>query len=455
MMHLPRLFISPFRTQTDHRRRRWLQIALAVAGIAIASPALATNGYFQIGYGAKSTGMAGAAVANPQDTLAAAANPAGMARVDEGFDVGLRLFSPERESTLDCTGVGLCTQATSSQSDATLFFIPDGGYLRRINEKMTVGVSLYGNGGMNTTYDTNLYAEAGAMAMGAPPGAGTAAFGELGVDLAQFMIAPTFTYDVNEDHSLGISPVIAVQRFSAKGLGPFAGLSSDPTMLTNNGTDWSYGLGVRIGWLGEVARGIKLGATYASKTYMTKLEEYSGLFADGGSFDIPANAALGIAFEPTEKLTIAADVQRIFYGDVDSIANAGPTMAEIGGAVSADRRLGASNGIGFGWEDTWNFKLGLMYDLTNDWTLRAGYNHGESPIPDSEVLINILAPGVVEDHVTLGFSYRSSKKSEWNFSYMHAFDRTQSDPSTAFFGSSAEIGMYQNAVNFSYSRTFD
>jgi len=62
---------------------------------------------------------------------------------------------------------------------------------------------------------------------------------------------------------------------------------------------------------------------------------------------------------------------------------------------------------------------------------------------------------VVEDHVTLGFSYRSSKKSEWNFSYMHAFDRTQSDPSTAFFGSSAEIGMYQNAVNFSYSRTFD
>ena len=130
-------------------------------------------------------------------------------------------------------------------------------------------------------------------------------------------------------------------------------------------------------------------------------------------------------------------------------------MAEIGGAVSADRRLGASNGIGFGWQDTWNFKLGLMYDLTNDWTLRAGYNHGESPISDSEVLINILAPGVVEDHVTLGFSYRSSKKSEWNFSYMHAFDRTQSDPSTAFFGSSAEIGMYQNAVNFSYSRTFD
>ena len=51
------------------------------AGIALAGPVLATNGYFQIGYGAKSVGMAGAAVANAQDTLAAASNPAGMGNV--------------------------------------------------------------------------------------------------------------------------------------------------------------------------------------------------------------------------------------------------------------------------------------------------------------------------------------------------------------------------------------
>ena len=97
----------------------------------------------------------------------------------------------------------------------------------------------------------------------------------------------------------------------------------------------------------------------------------------------------------------------------------------------------------------------MKYDLTSAWTLRAGYNYGESPIPDNEVLINILAPGVVENHLTFGFSYRSSEKSEWNFSYMHAFNRTQSDPAAALGGSSVEIGMYQNAVNFSYSRHFD
>jgi len=38
---------------------------------------------------------------------------------------------------------------------------------------------------------------------------------------------------------------------------------------------------------------------------------------------------------------------------------------------------------------------------------------------------------------------------------MHAFNHDEGDPSTAFAGMLAEISMYQNAVNVSYSRTFD
>ena len=465
MLQRSRLFTSSSSTSAVFRHKnaapqRGVRILLAMAGLVMASPSFATNGYFQIGYGAKSTGMAGAAVANPQDTLAAAANPAGMAYVGQGFDIGLRFFSPMREGSLDCTGFG-CSEAISSTSANQLFLIPDGGYVQKINDKMYAGVSLYGNGGMNTSYGTNIYAEAffqsglPPLPGPQPPGAGTATYGELGVNLAQFMIAPTLTYNITENQTIGISPVFAIQRFQAKGLGLFAGLSTDPSMLTNNGADYSYGAGLRIGWLGQVAKGVKLGATYATKTYMTKFEEYSGLFADGGSFDIPANAAIGIAVQPVEKLTVAADVQRIFYGDVESIANPGPTAAEFGGTISPDRKLGASNGIGFGWQDTWNFKLGLKYELDKAWTLRAGYNYGQSPIPSNEVLINILAPGVVENHVTLGFSYRSSKSSQWNMSYMHAFYNSESDPSTAFAGMPADISMYQNAINISYSRTFE
>ena len=58
-------------------------LAFSLATIAaIPNSVFATNGYFLIGYGAKSRSMGGVGVAYGQDGLAAAANPAAMADVD-------------------------------------------------------------------------------------------------------------------------------------------------------------------------------------------------------------------------------------------------------------------------------------------------------------------------------------------------------------------------------------
>jgi len=37
--------------------------------------------------------------------------------------------------------------------------------------------------------------------------------------------------------------------------------------------------------------------------------------------------------------------------------------------------------------------------------VRAGYSHGKQPIPTNETQFNVLAPGVIEDHVTLGATW--------------------------------------------------
>ena len=49
-----------------------------IASLALSEAAYATNGYFSHGYGIKAEGMGGVGIALPQDTLAAATNPAGM-----------------------------------------------------------------------------------------------------------------------------------------------------------------------------------------------------------------------------------------------------------------------------------------------------------------------------------------------------------------------------------------
>ena len=78
--------------------KKALAIPLA-AMIAIPSSAFATNGYFLIGYGAKSRSMGGVGTAYAQDGLAAGSNPAGMADVDVDtmrVDFGVEYFRPKR-----------------------------------------------------------------------------------------------------------------------------------------------------------------------------------------------------------------------------------------------------------------------------------------------------------------------------------------------------------------------
>ena len=53
---------------------------LIVLSLFLTYPTYATDGYFPHGYGVKSQGMGGIGVAFPQDSIAAAMNPAGMGR---------------------------------------------------------------------------------------------------------------------------------------------------------------------------------------------------------------------------------------------------------------------------------------------------------------------------------------------------------------------------------------
>ena len=58
--------------------RKFTRVGTASAAVALlaATPALATDGYFLNGVGAKAKGMGGVAIALPQDTLSIVSNPA-------------------------------------------------------------------------------------------------------------------------------------------------------------------------------------------------------------------------------------------------------------------------------------------------------------------------------------------------------------------------------------------
>ncbi|MDH5263333.1 MAG: long-chain fatty acid transporter, partial [Betaproteobacteria bacterium] len=205
--------------------------ALALAGLAVPSAALATDGYFSHAYGLKSLGMGGATVAIADEPFGGVVNPAAMTSLGNAWQAGVQIFMPRREASR--TGSGPAGIDGSVSSDSLTFAIPEFGINYMARPDVAVGVSVVGNGGMNTDFKGEQI----------PPMSACAAFnpnpgpynllcgnGRLGVDLMQLLVAPYAAWKFAPSHSIGVAPTFAYQRFRAQGLQAFdnPGLSTSP-----------------------------------------------------------------------------------------------------------------------------------------------------------------------------------------------------------------------------------
>jgi len=420
-------------------------VACAVtAALTIPMTAMATNGYFGHGYGTKNKGLAGGGVALAQDAMIAATNPAGMVTVGDRLDLGLAIFSPSPRSYTDGTpGPGFVFGPASSQeSDNDFFLIPHIARNWMLDSDSSIGVSVYGNGGMNTEYPIGVYAGGGA--------------GVTGVNLEQLFINTTYSRKIDNKSSWGVSLIAVYQTFEAKGVSPFGGFSLDSANLSNNGKDTSTGFGAKFGWQGEVSKGLTLAASYQTEMDMSKFDKYAGLFAEGGDFDIPSTWTVGLAFDVSPKSTLTFDIQQIMYSDIAAISNSIALMGSActpGAPAVGAGCLGGSNGAGFGWEDMTIYKLGYQWETSPDWTWRVGVSQGDQPIPNGETMFNILAPAVMETHLTAGFTMKTGSDSEFNLAAMYAPKSTVTGVSN-FGGETISIEMTQYELEASWAWKF-
>ena len=453
------------------------QLSVALVLLIVASPVLATNGYFANGYGTKNKGLVGAGIALPQDAMIAATNPAGMVFVGERMDVGAAIFSPSPRSytATGSTGApdgfacgancpfefGPAGQGQSIESENDYFLIPHFGYNWMVNSDTSAGVTVYGNGGMNTEYKGgSAQHNDGFGVLTTTPG--TYGGGTAGVNLEQLFINVSVAKKSAGNNSVGASIIAAYQTFEAKGLSQFGGFSSNPAKLSDNGKDSATGFGFKLGAQGEIHPGVVMAGSYQSKMHMSKFEDYSGLFAEQGDFDIPASWTLGFAWNTSSRSTLVFDVQTIYYSDVASVGNhisplltggciPGPTGGTGAGC------LGQTAGAGFGWDDMTIYKLGYQWTsgANNKWIWRAGYSYGEQPIPTTEMEFNILAPAVIERHLSFGFTNNLSSNSELNFVITHAFEKTLKGPNQFTGGAQTiELEMSQWDIEASFAKKF-
>lgn len=456
--------------RTDFR----LELPFVLAFLTVLSFNLqATDGYFSVGYGTQHKGVAGVGVAYYHYSLING-NPAGVVHLGKTFAAGVSAFMPFRQYSVVGNPSGLpgtfgLTPGTV-ESDSRFFLVPYLGANWNFgqDDANAFAITLFGNGGMNTDYPTATFFDQSSSSTG--------------VNLAQLFLGLTYSRKLGEKHALGITSLFAYQIFEAKGLSNFGPFSSDATKLTNNGNESSMGVGFKVGYMGEWFEGFSFGASYQSTIYMSEFDAYAGLFAEQGDFDIPASWTAGVAYAPNDKLTLLFDVKQIFYSKVKSVGNPidpmalPPAFLNPGGDPSnpADYTpnpnhvpLGADNGSGFGWEDMTIFKVGVEFSPNEDWTWRLGFSHGNQPIPESEVLFNILAPGVIENHLTFGFSKAIGEKGNlihfaFNYAFNNSvsgpnpfdFDPAQSDPLNGVFVPNQTITLEMYQLDFEVGLTF-
>jgi long-chain fatty acid transport protein len=405
--------------------------ALAVAaavGVFASSAAEATEGYFQHGYGARSKALGGTGVADTRDSTGVSLNPAGLVHVDNELTAAVSAFSPRREFDGSPALGFTFTPAGEVESDSNWFAVPNLSASYRLAPNPfvdVIGFSVYGSGGMNTDYP--------GVDRGFGAGGPTGIFlgGPLGVDLQQALISVAFAKTVAPGVSVGVAPILARQQIKLRGLEQFTAGSSDPNYVTNNGTDVSWGVGVRGGVEWAVTPTVRLGVAGNSPIWSEEFDKYRGLFAEQGSFDIPASIQAGIAVDVTPNLTVLADYRHIWFGSVASIANPSTNAA----------LLGSDNGPGFGWDDVDVVKLGVEWRSSPTLTLRAGYSYATNPISSRDVQFNILAPAVVQHHITAGFEYKLDNAWSVEFAGLYAPEESVSGYDNT--GHAIEISMYQ------------
>jgi len=143
--------------------------------------------------------------------------------------------------------------------------------------------------------------------------------------------------------------------------------------------DWSFGLNLK------------------SRTHMSELDGYDRdlLAYSDGELDVPAQYGVGIAWQPTERLTLAADWLRILWGDIKAMKDPN----------------------GFAWDDQPVWRIGAAWELDEHWTLRAGYSRNRGQIDSSRTVQNLLVPSIHEEAYTAGLSWRIDSHSELNLGY--------------------------------------
>jgi long-chain fatty acid transport protein len=220
--------------------------------------------------------------------------------------------------------------------------------------------------------------------------------------------SPGVEHQYADSGVLGVSAVIAHQRYSASSLGLLSASTLDQNPWRYSGylpyQESGYGTGVRLAVHQEVVSGIALDAGYQSRIDMEEFSAYHGVYSQAADLDIPARARVGLALQASEQSWLNVAIERVMYSDI----NAFPSRYLPNRFLSL---LGDSTSPAFNWEDLTVYSVGFTWSDGEDQQWHVDLSTRTQPSPSSVVLSRALEGDLADSAMVVGYSRRTGERS--------------------------------------------
>ena len=390
---------------------KWCLFAGLILGLA-AKPAAAQFGPMLSATGPVNRSMGGASTAAPLSASGALLwNPATLSGLDgPQLDVGAELLFPH--TTLS-SSFGPFSGTTGNED--SVFALPTIALSYRPEQSpFTLGLGVFAVAGFGLDYPGS------APALGGNPILFPQSFGGLGPVFSQYQalqIAPALVYDVNEQLSVSVSPLLDIGM-----------LQLDPSVISTPNANGTYppGMHSRSAW----GAGFSVGAYYKAgdwgfgSSYKSPqwFESYSFNTTDEFgmprtteyNLDLPATVSVGTSYKGIDRVLLAADLRYLDFANTNGFGDSG---------FAPD---GSLRGVGF--ESIVAVAMGAQYQLTDATAVRLGYSWNENPIPASQTAANVASPLTIQHVLSAGASYQVTDAFSLSLAYSHGFENSTTGP---------------------------
>jgi long-chain fatty acid transport protein len=371
------------------------KITLLVVVTCLFGASVFAGGYQVRLQGHRQTGMGLIGVSLFGDASNLFYNPAGLSKMNTKWSVmagGSGIFST--------TAFGLensVYQTTTDNPTGTPFYVYAAGM---VTDKLGVGVGVYTPFGSSAKWDDNWV--------------GSHLIQDISMKV--FFFQPTVSYKINDMFSLGAGFVVASGSVELnKAISYGTPITVGQANLSGNTISYGYNIGVTI----TPNEQFSIGVDYRSRVNMT-MEEGDANFTLPTSVEsiipaknyfnaelpLPANLDIGFAYNANEKLTLAMELNYVFWGVYDTLKFEFKENPDL---------LNSSNPREY--SNTMIFRVGGEYIISDLLTVRAGFYY--DPTPTNSEYFTPETPSLTTFGFSAGLSINPTKNLAIDISYLH------------------------------------